>query len=168
MFSRRISIAAPIILMLGLPTIVRCQDARQAYAITLKADDVHEFDRLNIQMNGLSLTAKKVFAIPIRCERGITGAMLLGDGEFTFTRKDGEPIQGQFRAAMLRFDPADQEALLPFGKGKVTTDRAVYEMSQHLLNNVFRHCWHSGMNALIPDKGSCSLQTCTHGRTEIC
>jgi hypothetical protein len=165
MYSRRISLAAFVALTLAIPTTARCDEGRQAYPVTLKADDVHEFDKLTIQSNGLTVTGKHLLAVPIRCERGITGAMLIGDGEFSFKPKKGEPITGQFRAAMLRFAPADQEALLPLSKGKVITDHAAGEMSQHLLNNVFRHCWHSGMNALIPDQGSfvANVYSRTHG-----
>jgi len=165
MLSRRIAIAVLIILMFSIPTIVLCQDTGQAYPITLKPDDVHEFAELKIQLNGLTISSKNVLVIPIRCERGITGAMLLGNGDFAFTPKDREQIKGQFRAAMLRFAPADQESLLPLAKGTVITDRAAHEMSQHLLNNVFRHCWHNGMKALIPDQGSfvANVYSRTHG-----
>ena len=85
---------------------------------------------------------------------GATGAMLIGSGEYRFAPSDGDEFKGAFRAAMLRFDPADQPKLLSLENTKVTTDLAAHEMSRHLLDNVFRHCWHSGMKALIPDSGS--------------
>jgi hypothetical protein len=141
------------------------QDKPEAYPITLKADDVHEIAELSIESNGLTLTAKDVLVVPIRCEPGVTGAMLLGNGEFRFSPADGDEIKGVFRAAMLRFNPADQPKLLSLDKTNVITDHAAHEMSRHLLNNVFRHCWHSGMNALIPDTGSfvANVYSKTHG-----
>ena len=135
-------------------TLSCAQDNPKAYPITLKADDVHEIAELSIESNGLTLTAKDVLAVPIRCELGVTGVMLLGTGEFHFSPADGDVIKGEFRAAMLRFNPADQETLLPLDKSTVITDHAAHEISRHLLNNVFRHCWHSDMEALIPDAGS--------------
>jgi hypothetical protein len=165
MCTRRHAITAAIVLSLGLTTLASAQEAPRSFAITLKADDVHELAELKIEANGLTLTANNVLAVPIRCELGITGAMLLGDGKFAFTPKDGEAIKGQFRAAMLRFAPGDQENLMPLKTANVVTDRAAHEMSQHLLNNVFRHCWHSGMDALIPDAGSlvANVYSRTHG-----
>src|SRR5688572_10466614 len=80
------------------------QDKPKAYPITLKSDDVHEIAELSIESNGLALTAKDVLAVPIRCELGVTGAMLLGTGEFRFSPADGDEIKGVFRAAMLRFN----------------------------------------------------------------
>lgn len=136
-----------------------------AYPISLKADDVHQFTRLSLDANGLTLNAEDVLVVPIRCELGVTGAMLLGNGEFRFAPTDGDEIKGQFRAAMLRFNPADQPALLPLDNANVVTDRAAHEMSAHLLNNIFRHCWHRGMDALIPDAGSlvANVYSRTHG-----
>lgn len=151
--------------LLWLSTSAAAQDQPKAYPITLEADDVHEIAELSIESNGLTLTAKDVLVVPIRCELGVTGAMLLGSGEFRFLPADGDEIKGEFRAAMLRFDPADQPRLLPLDKANVITDHASHEMSRHLLNNVFRHCWHRGMDALIPDAGSfiANVYSKTHG-----
>lgn len=150
---------------LGAGTSALAQEPPKAYAITLEANDVHEITNLSIESNGLTLTGKHIVLVPIRCEPGITGAMLLGEGEFRFAPADGEEIKGEFRGAMLRFNPTDQPKLLPLDKANVITDRAAHEMSQHLLNNVFRHCWHSGMKALIPDSGSfvVNVYSKTHG-----
>lgn len=151
--------------LFGVSILSSARDNPKSYPITLKADDVHEFAELSVELNGLTLTGKNVVAIPIRCEVGITGAMLLGTGDFRFTPADGQEIKGVFRAAMLRFDPADQPKLLPLEQTKTMTDLAAREMSQHLLNNVFRHCWHSGNEALIPEAGSfvANVYSQTHG-----
>ena len=139
----------------GVSAFSLSQDKPKAYPITLQADDVHEFAELSVELNGLTLSAKDILAIPIRCEKGITGAMLLGIGEFRFSPIDGDEIKGEFRAAMLRFNPDDQPKVLPLDKATTITDHAAHEMSRHLLNNVFRHCWQSGgEDAMIPDAGS--------------
>jgi hypothetical protein len=141
------------------------QEKPKAYPIKLEADDVHEIAELSIETNGLTVTAKNVVAVPIRCEVGVTGAIILGAGEYRFSPADGDEVQGEFRAAMLRFNPDDQAKFLPLDKAKVTTDHAAHEMSRHLLNNIFRHCWHSGMDALIPDRGTlaANVYSKTHG-----
>ena len=165
MFRFLLSCGMALSLMIcGLP-FSQGQEKPKAYSITLKADDVHVMSELTIESNGLTFGGKDLLVVPIRCERGITGAMVLGNGNFSYSAKDGFEIKGMFRAAMLRFDPADQPKLLPLDNGQVITDHAAREMSQHLLNNVFRHCWHSGMDALIPDSESfiANVYSTTHG-----
>jgi len=161
----RLVFAVAVTPLLCTSTSLIAQDTPKSYPITLEANDVHEIAELSIESNGLTLTAKDVLVVPIRCEPGVTGAMLIGNGEFRFSPAYDDEIKGIFRAAMLRFNPADQPKLLPLDKSNATTDHAAHEMSQHLLNNVFRHCWHSGMNALLPDAGSfvANIYSKTHG-----
>lgn len=151
------------LLMIASP--LNAQQSPKSYPITFQADDVHTIANLSIEQNALKLTASDLVVVPIRCELGITGAMLIGKGEYEFTPADGDPIRGMFRAAMLRFNPVDQAKLLPIKDDDATTDHAVHEMGRHMLDNVFRHCWHSGMDALIPDDGSfvANVYSTTHG-----
>lgn len=125
-----------------------------AYPIKLDVTDVHELKDFEVQANGLKISSKELLVVPIHCAPGITGAVLIGNGEYSFSTMDGQEFKGVFRAAMLRFAPADQPTLLPLEESTAVTDHAAYEMSQHLLNDVFHHCWHSGKDALIPDAGS--------------
>ncbi len=159
------SLWAAVATFCGIAAFSAAQDKPQSYPITLQADDVYEIPELTIESNGLTITAKDILAVPIRCELGVTGAMLLGAGDFRFAPADQPDIKGAFRAAMLRFDPADQPKLLPLNKENQIVDHAAHAMSQHLLNNIFRHCWHSGKDALIPDTGSftANLYSKTHG-----
>jgi hypothetical protein len=126
----------------------------KSYPITLKASEVREFAPLRIDYGGIQLSSDGVSAIPISCELGVTGVVLIGNGTFRFKPADEEAIEGRFRAVMLRFNPKDQGAILPLDKAPAVTDRAVHEMSNHLLMGAFRHCWHAGGEALIPDEGT--------------
>jgi hypothetical protein len=134
------------------------QDAKPvqavSYPITLKADEVREFVPLKVDYAGLQLSSTGVSGIPINTEPGVTGLVLIGNGTFRFAPDDAQPIEGDFRAAMLRFNPKNQKEILPFDRQPPTTDRAVQEMSNHLLKESFRRCWHSGLDALIPDEGA--------------
>jgi hypothetical protein len=143
-FAALLVIAAPLV----------AQESPKSYPITFQADDVHTIASFSIELNALKLTGSNLMVLPIRCEPGITGAMLIGKGDYEFTPADGDAVKGVFRAAMLRFNPVDQPKLLLINDGDATTDLAVHEMGRHMLDNVFRHCWHSGMDALIPDVGS--------------
>ena len=125
-----------------------------SYPIEIAAEKVYEFRDLNIGVQDLRLSSSAASVVPISCEPGITGVVLIGNGTFHFTPKGGKPIKGQFHAAMLRFNPEDQDSIVPLGKGTKVTDRGAAEMSRHLLSVVFGHCWHSGKQTLIPPRGS--------------
>jgi hypothetical protein len=140
-------------------------DRMPSYPIEIAPEKVYEYGELNIGARDLRLSANTATVVPISCERGITGLVLIGNGTFRYTPKGHEPIAGQFRAAMLRFNPEDQASIVPLDKGRKVIDQGAAEMSRHLLSVVFRHCWHSGQQALIPPKGSISavLYSKDHG-----
>ena len=125
-----------------------------SYPIKISPEEVREYSKLTINYQNLRLKSGSTSLLPISCERGITGVLLIGDGTYRFAPQGGKVIEGRFKAAMLRFNPKDQAAIVSLDKGKKVTDRGTYEMSRHLLNDVFRHCWHQGMNALIPGERS--------------
>jgi hypothetical protein len=124
------------------------------YPVRLDRTKLREYPALTIEHGAFRLTSGPIALAPISCEPGVTGAMLIGDGTFRFTSEKGKEFTGHFRAAMLRFNPADQATFAPLDKGQKLTDAGLYEMSRHLMNGVFGHCWHSGDEALIPPKGS--------------
>jgi hypothetical protein len=126
----------------------------KSYPITLKADEVREFAPLNIDYAGLRLSSPSASVLPIVIQPGVTGLMVIGNGTFRFVTPAGEPVEGNFRAAMLRFNPRNHTEVLPFETVPSTTDRATHEISNQLLKQSFRRCWHSGPDALIPDEGS--------------
>jgi hypothetical protein len=136
-----------------------------SYPIEIAPEKVYEYRDLNIGARELRLTANAATVVPISCERGITGIVLIGNGTFRYTPEGHKPIEGQFRAAMLRYNPEDQALIVPLEKGTKVIDQGAAEMSRHLLNVVFKHCWHSGTQALIPPKGSISavLYSKDHG-----
>ncbi|MFI5457354.1 MAG: hypothetical protein ACHRXM_18065 [Isosphaerales bacterium] len=136
-----------------------------SYPIEIAPEKVYEFRDLNIGVRDLRLNSNAASVVPISCERGITGIVLIGNGTFRYTPEGGKLIEGQFRAAMLRFNPEDQALIVPLDKGTKVIDRGAAEMSRHLLSVVFGHCWHSGKQALIPTKDSISavLYSKDHG-----
>ena len=142
-------------LMFVLPAMVVAQDALESHPITFKADDVHVIAEFSASSNGLKITGTDIAVIPIRCDAGITGAIIIGNGDYSYATAEGGQTQaGKFRAAMLRFNPKDQPELFAVSPENAITDHAFHEMGRHMLDNVFRHCWHSGMEALLPDPGS--------------
>ena len=160
-------VLATIVASLGPAASAQIQstDRMPSYPIEIAPEKVYEYRDLNIRVRDLQLNSNTVSAVPISCERGITGIVLIGNGTFRYTPEGSKPIEGQFRAAMLRFNPEDQASIIALDKGKKVTDRGTAEMSRHLLSVVFGHCWHSGKQALIPPSGSISavLYSKDHG-----
>jgi hypothetical protein len=152
MISRGLSVFALVLAAASSPS----ESPQQARSYPIKVDpsEVYEFPRLAIKSQGFELETGPATVVPIACEPGVTGFVVLGSGTFKYAPPGGQPFEGQFRAAMLRFNPKDQPALLPLTNGKTVTDGGAAELSQHVLRGVFRHCWHRGMEALIPPEGS--------------
>src|SRR5579872_4827838 len=145
--------------LIAVVTVETCgQDAKPArpasYPITLNANEVREFAPFKVNYAGLQLLSSGVSGIPINIEPGVTGMVLIGNGTYRFAPDGAPPIEGNFRAALLRFNPKTQNEILPFDKLPAITDRAVREMSSHLLKESFRRCWHAGLDALVPDEGA--------------
>ena len=137
----------------------------RTFPIEVNSADVYEYPKLTIEFHDFRLEAGPVSVVPIACEPGITGAVLIGAGTFRYTPAEGKPIEGRLRSAMLRFNPVDRLKILPLDRGTRVTDRGIAEMSRQLLNVAFRHCWHNGMEALIPPEGilSAVLYSKEHG-----
>jgi RNA polymerase sigma factor (sigma-70 family) len=131
-----------------------------SYPFTIDPDKVYEFPTLTVDFRDLHLKAGRVSVVPISTEKGITGAMMIGDGTFRYKPAADTMIEGHFRAAMLRFNPEEQAAIVPLEKGERVNDRGTWEMSRQLLQVVIRHCWQSNKDGgrrqevLIPPKGA--------------
>lgn len=121
-----------------------------AYPVKLRPEEVYEYPALSITHRKFQLKSGPVLVVPMACERGVTGVMVIGNGTFSFSPEGGKPIEGSFRSAMLRFNPDDEGSLIALDKGKKVTDQGAYEMSRHLMSRVFGHCWHKGNDALLP------------------
>jgi hypothetical protein len=151
----------PVILLLAAVAPAYGQKEKGAppksYPVSLNPHEVREFAPLEVSLNDVTLTSSAISGIPMACEPGITGMMLIGDGKFRFSPKDGDVIEGQFRAAMLRFNPKQQEEILPLGKNPPVADHAVHEMSSTLLKQTMRRCWQGNGDALIPDEGTLAV-----------
>ncbi len=128
----------------------------RSYTVLLSPKRVYEFPSLNMGRNGLQLKSGPVAVVPMTCEHGTTGMMIIGNGTFSLTRKAGKPLEGSFRAAMLRFNPKDETSLINLEAGKKVTDYGAYEMTRHLTRTIF-HCWHRGEDALIPPPGALAV-----------
>src|SRR4051812_29747570 len=66
--------------------------------IEVNSADVYEYPKLTIEFHDFRLEAGPVSVVPIVCEPGITGAVLIGAGTFRYTPAEGKPIEGHLRS----------------------------------------------------------------------
>jgi hypothetical protein len=148
---------SPTALALAQDPLVAQMDS---FPFRIDPNDVYEFPELTVAYQDFRLEAGPVSVVPIATERGITGVMMIGNGRFRYTPEKDRLIEGQCRAAMLRFNPEEQAAIVPLAKGKRVSDRGISEMSRHMLQVVIRHCWQSSLEGgrrqevLIPPRGA--------------
>jgi hypothetical protein len=110
---------------------------------TLNPDKVREYPQLAVKFRDFELTTEPAAVVPIDCERGTTGVMIIGNGKFQFKPEANKAIEGHFRAVMLRFNPADEPAIISFETGKQGRDVGTVEMSRQILQTAIRHCYQS-------------------------
>jgi RNA polymerase sigma factor (sigma-70 family) len=147
---------APLAMSSMIPAAEVAQDSEPmtSYPYSISPEKVREYPELVVKFRDLQLTCGPVAVVPLECERGTTGVVVIGNGKFQFKPTKDETIEGSFRAVVLRFNPADQPTIIPLATGKVVRDRSATEMSKHLLASVIRHCYHRGPEVLIPAKGA--------------
>jgi hypothetical protein len=129
-------------------------DPMTSYPFALNPDKVREYPQLTVKFHDFELTSGPVAVVPIDCERGTTGVLIIGSGKFQFKLEANKAIEGLFRTIVLRFNPNDQPAIIALEHGKQGRDVGAVEMSRQMLQTAIRHCYHKSMELLIPQKGA--------------
>ncbi len=73
---------------------------------------MREFESLSVDFGKLKLNGASVSVVPITTELGITGAVLIGSGTYSYAPEAGKEFKGHFHSAMLRFNPKDADAVI--------------------------------------------------------
>ena len=94
----------------------------------------------------------KIFEI--KTVSGITGYYVEGDANIQIKSKD---LNEKCTAAMFRFNPLDIDSLVQIKNMAEIQDDAFFNSSLKVLKSTFRHCYHSGMDAIIPDTESYAI-----------
>jgi hypothetical protein len=112
-------------------------------------------DQINLRCEGCKI-------YEIKTESGVTGVFLIGDGTFKVPGKD---LAGEFNQCMIRFNPSKYNELVSMEKKQKIKDENFKSDAENALAEVFRHCYHRGMEALIPDEASyaCNFLTSKYG-----
>jgi hypothetical protein len=125
-----------------------------SYPIRLNAKEVRQLPKLSIEFGNLKLTGEHITVVPMSTEAGVTGAVLFGNGDYSYQADTEKKFDGHFYAIMLRFNPKDGEKVLPLNKAKQTEDEGASALAKALLASSFRHCYHRGQEALLPNEGA--------------
>jgi hypothetical protein len=132
-------------------------DSMPSYPIKIDASQAREFTTLDIDFANLKLHGDAITVMPISIEPGITGAVLLGNGTYSYSPEPGKNYDGHFRAAILRFNPKDSDTIIKLNDGKAIVDKGAGALSQALMATTFRHCYHNGDDALVPSENSIAV-----------
>jgi len=110
--------------------------------------------KLTFKSTYISMECKDCKCLEIRTASGLTGLFIVGDGTFTIPSKS---MSDKFSNCMIRFNPAELNTCTVMQQPIRIDDKLFYNSSMQILNNVFRHCYHNDMDALIPEKGAYAL-----------
>ncbi len=131
-------------------TLLDADGPGKAYPIKLNAGDVREFKSLSINFGKLKLSGDSITVVPISTEVGVTGAVLIGQGQYQYTAGAGKEFSGHFYNAMLRFNPKDADAIIKLSAGKAVGGKGAVAFAKAILGAVWSHCWYGDPDALIP------------------
>ena len=121
-------------------------------------------DQITFQSDEITMQCMDCNFIVIETASGITGIFLLGSGSVEI--QEGN-ISDKISGCMIRFNPADMDTFLAI-KGKTTIqNKGFVALSKNILNDSFNHCYHSGSDALIPEKGHYALNMFSNTHGEI-
>jgi hypothetical protein len=90
----------------------------------------------------------------IRTSSGITGLFVSGEGTFKIASKS---MSDKTESCMMRFNPKEFEKYVQITGRTSIKDEQFKNDADATLKKIFGHCYHSGMDALIPTKGEYAL-----------
>ena len=125
-------------------------DTVPSYPITISAGEVREFSKLSIDIDKLKLQGDGIAVVPISIESGVTGVVLIGNGKYSNAPEDGTNLKGGSEQRCCDSIRRMRIRLLRLSNGKTEADKGAAELAEHIVAATFRHCYHRGMDALVP------------------
>jgi hypothetical protein len=149
---------AVAVLGMMLAGALSAQNLGPAYKWDMPADQVQSFDSAQFEHGSIKIAFEKGTCAPIATEVGITGFTVVAPGHLTLKVGNDAPIlEADIHGAMLRFNPADVQSIFAGENAQTGEDAGFVAMARSITMGVFRHCWHSSYDALIPPPGSVSV-----------
>ena len=133
------------------------QNPGPAYKWEMPADQVQSFDGARFEHGSITIVFEKGHCAPIVTEVGVTGLTVVAQGQLTLKVGNNDPVvEASIHGVMLRFNSADLPSVFAAENGQTAEDPGFAAMAQNITMGVFKHCWHSSWDALIPPPGSVS------------
>jgi len=98
--------------------------------------------------DSINFIANNCKIFEIRTISGVTGYYVEGEANIKIETKK---LEEKCTAAMIRINPMDLDSLIKIENLKEIKDDEFLNASLTVLKSTFRHCYHSGMDAIIPD-----------------
>jgi len=92
--------------------------------------------------------------LEIKSQSGISGIFVIGEGFMNIKNRN---IADSIHACLIRFNPSDMDTYLRISSKESILDKGFSAISMNILNDTFKHCYHSGMDALLPFRGDYAL-----------
>lgn len=157
------------------------QDDKKAYDVSLTADNLYSFDKIQSGGDYLELTASNGQMALGMIEGGPTVVILFGDGQFKaacvpgFEEKVQQafsaacPVTGKFTRAYLRLRPKDYENLIKEAKLTKLPDEKLLAKAKEVYQDKFLGSYHAGDKATLPPEKSIfvDLDTEAYGQVII-
>ncbi|MFN0189252.1 MAG: hypothetical protein ACKVQV_11175 [Bacteroidia bacterium] len=110
---------------------------------------IYKAKSFTFKSDSVLFKAKNCKIFEIHTNSGVTGYYLEGDAVINIETKQ---LNEKCTAAMFRFNPIDKDSLITFENQKETHDDKYFNSTLNILKSTFRHCYHAGMDAIIPDQ----------------
>ncbi len=111
---------------------------------------VYKAKSFTFKTDSVDFVASNCKIFEIRTISGVTGYYLEGDAGIKIEAKK---LSERCTAAMFRFNPLDIDSVITIVNLKEMQDDEFVNASLKVLKSTFRHCYHAGMDAIIPDPG---------------
>jgi hypothetical protein len=140
--------------VIGLNANGQSKDKPKGETVEWQSPKMYSTESIVVKTEFAELSCKNCKYIEIKTESGLTGIFITGEGEYKVPEKN---ISDKFYSCMVRFNPADYGKIMQIEGIKKHMSEQDIQASVQQLKAVFKHCYHAGMNALIPPQGAYAM-----------
>jgi len=102
------------------------------------------------ETDSIRYESKNCKILEIKTISGVTGYYVAGEGTIKI---DSKGISDKSGSSLFRFNPTEVANYIKTENMKEVTDDGFVSSSMAVLKSSFKHCYHSNMDALIPESG---------------
>ena len=121
-------------------------------------------DNLKFESDKINMNIVDADFIEIKSKSGISGIYVRGNGTVEILK---EKFSDKIDGCIIRFNPADMNKFITIKNKEKLADVKFKSMSEAVLENSFKHCYHNKMNAFIPAENDFALNLFTKNSGEI-